>query len=430
MVNMLLIKNGRLLDPASGLDGQYDILIEDDRIKRIAPSISREEAGGEALLLDATGMCIAPGLVDVHVHFRDPGFTEKEDIITGAAAAKAGGFTTVVCMGNTKPVADHADVLHYVAQKGQETGIHVYQAGTITVGLAGKKLTDMSELKKEGAPGFTDDGIPILDEALVIEAMEKAKELEVPLSFHEENPAYISENGINSGIAPKMQLKGSDRQAEIDLVKRDLKLALQTGASINIQHISSKEAVDLVRRAKEECKENPCNIHAEATPHHFSMIEDAVLAKGTLAKMNPPLRTNEDKLAIIQGLKDGTIDLIATDHAPHTIEEKAREFTKAPSGIIGLETALPLGITKLVKEGHLTLLSLLEKMTINPARLYHLDAGYLKEGGPADLVLFDPEESFVVTDFASKASNSPFVGETLFGKIHGTICEGIIVRLA
>lgn len=418
---MLLLKNGLVYNPAEGSCKKLDILIENGRIAQIGEP--GELAGGDRVL-DLMGCQVAPGLVDVHVHFRDPGFTYKEDILTGAQAAARGGFTTVVLMANTRPPVDNTETLGYVLEKGKQTGIHVESCGTITKGLAGKELTDMEKLRLAGAAGFTDDGIPMLEEGLVKQAMEEAVRLDVPLSFHEEDPAYIENNGVNRGKASAHYgIGGSDRQAEISLVERDVKLAAETGAKINIQHISTREGVALVREGK---KKNP-RICAEATPHHFSLTEDAVIAHGTLAKMNPPLREEADRLAIIEGLKDGTIDFIATDHAPHSAEEKAKAITAAPSGIIGLETALALGITNLVRTGKLTLQQLLAKMTCNPARFYGLDAGRIVEGAPADLVVFREDEPFVVGDFASKSDNSPFMGQTLYGKVKYTICGGSIV---
>lgn len=424
---MLLIKNGYIIDPKSGRKGIYDILIEDNKIKKIDSFITsvdltdKEKDNLEIIYVD--NMMIAPGLVDVHVHFRDPGFTYKEDIYTGALAAAKGGFTTVVLMANTKPTVDNEETLQYVIDRGKETDIHVLTCASITKGLQGEKLTDMDSLKNLGAVGFTDDGIPMLNENVVIAAMKKAKELNVPLSFHEENPEFITNNGINHGKASEhYKIEGSPRAAEIDLIYRDLELAKKLDAPINIQHISTKEGVELVRQAKEECS----NIHAEATPHHFSLTEDAVIEHGTLAKMNPPLRTEQDRQAIIEGLKDNTIDIIATDHAPHSAEEKLKPITDAPSGIIGLETSLPLGITNLVKTGYLSYMELIEKMTINPANMYHLDCGYIAEGGPADLVIFN-ENRFTIDEFCSKSDNSPFKGETLTGEIQYTICDGKIV---
>ncbi len=434
---MLLIKNIRLMDPKSGRDEDTDILIDDDRVVLIAKGIGSEITDEEderaaldkdTLLIDGEGFIAAPGLVDVHVHFRDPGLTYKEDVITGAEAAKAGGYTSVICMANTKPVADTAEIVKYVMDKGNDTGIHVYQAGAITLGLKGQELTDMEELMKAGAPGFTDDGIPILDEKIVREAMEKAAVLNVPLSFHEEDPAYIACNGVNHGKASEHYgTEGSDRKAEITLIERDLEIALETKARVNVQHISTKEGVELVRQAvKKEAGDR--RIHAEACPHHFSLTEEAVIEHGTLARVNPPLRTEEDRQAVIAGLMDGTIDLIATDHAPHATEEKAKPMSEAPSGMIGLETALALGITNLVEGAGMSLMDMLEKMTINPAMLYNLDCGYVAEGGPADLVIFDPDEVWTVTDeFKSKSKNSPFVGMELKGRVKAVICGGQIV---
>lgn len=424
---MLLIKNGYILDPKSRREGVYDILIEDNKIKRIDTFITlidlSDEEKENLQIIYADNMMVAPGLVDVHVHFRDPGFTYKEDIYSGAKAAAKGGFTTVVLMANTKPTVDSKDTLEYVISKGKETDIHVLTCASITKGLKGKELTDMDLLKKHGAVGFTDDGIPMLDEELIVTAMKKAKELKVPLSFHEENPALITNNGINHGKASAYyDIEGSPRAAEIDLIYRDLQFAVEIDAPINIQHISSKEGVELVRQAKLDST----NIHAEATPHHFSLTEESVIEFGTLAKMNPPLRTEQDRLAIIQGLKDNTIDIIATDHAPHSADEKAKPITEAPSGIIGLETALPLGITNLVKSSYLSYMELLEKMTINPASMYHLDYGYIAEGGPADLVIFNDNLQTIDT-FCSKSNNSPFKGQSLNGEIQYTICNGKII---
>ena len=427
----MLIKNGRVIDPESGFDGLADLLIENGKIKKIVKRVDGgadntvpERVNGADEVLDASGMIIAPGLVDVHVHFRDPGLTHKEDIETGAAAAKAGGYTTVVCMANTNPAADNPDTIGYIIEKGKKTGIHVLAAAAVSKGLKGRELTDMDALKACGAAGFTDDGIPLMDEKLVKQAMEKARELNLPLSFHEEDPAFIINNGINKGVvSDQLGIGGSPALAEDSLVARDCMIALHTGAAVNIQHISSRNSVKMVALAKQL----GADVWAEVTPHHFTLDETAVLKHGTLAKMNPPLRPAKDREALIEGLKSGAIDIIATDHAPHSREEKEKPLTAAPSGIIGLETALPLAVTNLVKEGHLTYVQLFEKMCLNPARLYRLDSGRIKEGSDADLVIFDDRESFTVGDFVSKSSNSPFTGETLYGRVRFTICGGKVV---
>ncbi len=444
---MLLIKNGRIMDPASGLDGLYDILIDGGKIVKIGfcgslddlakesaimkltesvmlTQLGQDTAGEELTEIDAAGCVVAPGLVDAHVHFRDPGFTEKEDIITGAKAAKAGGFTTVIMMGNTEPHMDNEETIQYALEKGMETGIHVLCCGNITKGMEGKELTDKDKLLKAGAVLFTDDGKPITDEKIMRKACEESARLGVVLSLHEEDPSFITENGINAGdIAKSMGLTGSPRDAEIAMVKRDLAIAAETGANLTIQHISTKEAVDMIREARKTNK----RIHAEATPHHFTLTDKAVEKHGTMAKMNPPLREEADRLAIIEGLADGTIETIATDHAPHTSEEKSREFAKAPSGIIGLETSLGLGIRELVETGHLSLMTLLSRMTVEPSTIYGLTTGRISEGGLADLVIFNPGENKTYDKFESKADNTPFKGETLPGRIKYTICEGNIV---
>ncbi|MBP5262959.1 MAG: dihydroorotase [Lachnospiraceae bacterium] len=437
---MLLIKNGYVIDPKSGFEGKRDLWIEDGKIVRVEESV--DTAGGmsgeggaqggagldgrvaDAQVIDAAGLIVAPGLIDVHVHFREPGFTYKEDIQTGARAAAKGGFTTVVMMANTKPSIDNEETLEEVLEKGRQTGIRVLSCVNVTKGMKGQELAPLAELSAKGAAGFTDDGVPILNEALVREAMELAHKLNKPISFHEEDPKYIENNGINRGKASEFYgIGGSPREAEISLSARDIELAKETGADIDVQHISTKEAVGLVRAARQAGYEN---VHAEATPHHFTLTEEAAIKYGTNAKMNPPLREETDRLAIIRGLQDGTIEMIATDHAPHSAEEKARAITAAPSGIIGLETALSLGITELVDKGYLTMGELLERMSTGPARIYHLDAGYIAEGGPADLVLIDKDAEVIPGNYASKASNTPFTGWRLKGRVKATICDGKI----
>lgn len=438
---MLIIKNGKIIDPIEDAVYPADLYVKDGVIARIVRR--RENSSDESCscgekkngrtdvevesgseVLDAKGMLIAPGLADTHVHFRDPGFTYKEDILSGAQAAKKGGYTQIVLMANTKPCVDQVETLQYVLQKGAQTGIHIHSCANVTMGMTGKELVNMEQLSEAGAVGFTDDGVPILSEEMVTKAMEQAAFYHKPISFHEEDPEYIQNNGVNAGKAAAFYgIGGSKRDAEITMIERDIRLALQTGATVVIQHISTKEGVELVRKGKAA----GADVHAEATPHHFTLTEDAVIAKGTLAKMNPPLREEEDRQAIIEGLQDGTIDLIATDHAPHSKEEKEKPITEAPSGIIGLETALSLGIRELVQKGRLTYPQLIQRMSTAPCALYGLQGGTLEEGKTADLVIFDPEEIWRVQEFASKSANSPFIGEELPGVVHATICGGQMV---
>ena len=416
----MIIKNGLLVDTVKEAVYAADMKIADGKIVEVAENIEAEE---NEEVIDASGKYVAPGLIDGHVHFRDPGLTYKEDIHTGALSAAAGGFTTVICMANTKPVVDNVETLKYVLDTGKNEKINVLQAGAVSVGFKGEEMTNFEELLENGATGLTDDGIPLKDETFVRSAMERAKELDVVLSFHEEDPAFITNNGVNRGKASEFfGIGGSPEEAEISLVKRDCELAKEIGAKINVQHISSGKAVDLVRQAKAA----GAKVYAEATPHHFTLTEEACIKHGTLAKMNPPLRTEEDRLAIIKGLQDGTIDMIATDHAPHSVDEKAKPITEAPSGIIGLETSLSLGITSLVKPGHLSIVELMKKMSLNPAVIYGLDKGTLNVGKDADLVIFDMDQCWTPEIYYSKAVNTPFTGMELTGLVCMTICGGEI----
>ena len=417
----MILKKGHLINPATGTDAVMDIRFDNGIVQEIGtdltPSVNEK-------VLDISGLVVAPGLVDTHIHFRDPGFTYKEDLHTGSLAAAKGGFTSVICMANTKPVVDSVNTLKDILTRAKGKKIHIYQTASVSYGLNGEKMTDFDALAANGACGFTDDGIPLMDAVFCYNAMKKAAELHMPVSLHEEDKSFIANNGINAGkVSEKLGIKGSPAIAEEVMVARDCMLALRTGASVVIQHISSGNSIELVRTALKL----GADIHAEATPHHFTLTEEAVLDHGTLAKMNPPLRTEADRQAIIRGLQDDTIDLIATDHAPHSAEEKAKPLTEAPSGITGLETSLGLGITSLVKPGYLSLMDLLAKMTCNPADLYQLPAGNIQVNAPADFVIFNPEEKWTVSDFASKASNSPFKGCELYGKIHYTICNGEII---
>ncbi|MDR2174630.1 MAG: dihydroorotase [Synergistaceae bacterium] len=418
---MILIKDGRLIDPRSGIDEIRDIVVEGERVRYIG----KFRVGDEyERVIDARSRVVAPGFVDVHVHFREPGQTHKEDIASGSAAAARGGFTTVVCMANTKPAVDNPQVLRQVLDSAARSPIRVRTVAAVSKGLAGREPTDMNEMKNMGAVGFSDDGAPIVDTAFLRRAMSAVREMDVPISLHEEDPALIGRPGINDGeVSAAFGFAGAPGVSESSMVARDCMLALDTGAKVHMQHLSCAESIAAVRLARSL----GANVTAEATPQHFSLTEKAVLEKGTLAKLNPPLRSEDDRYAVIAGLKDGTIDMIATDHAPHSDEEKARPLTEAPSGLTGLETSLALGITNLVRKGHLSLIDLIGKMTLAPARLYGFDSGYLAEGAQADIVIFDDRESWIVADFASKAHNSPFIGRTLLGKVKYTLCRGKVV---
>lgn len=427
---MLYIKGGRVVDPVTKVDRLSDVAIVGNIIAGAGPDLDIEMikarfdiSDADIQVIDAKGLVVAPGLVDSHVHFRDPGFTYKEDIDTGAAAAARGGFTTVICMANTKPVVDNVETLKYIQDKGEKTPIHVIQTSTVTKGMKGQELVDMDEMAEAGAAGFTDDGLPIMDEKVLLQAFEKAAELDLPVSLHEEDPVFVKQPGVNMGrVSELLDYGGASRTAEDIMVARDTVLALHTGATVVIQHISSKNSVEYVRSAKKL----GADIHAEATPHHFTLTEDAVLEYGTYARMNPPVRTEEDRQAIIEGIKDGTIDVIVTDHAPHSKEEKDRPMSEAPSGITGLETSLGLGIRSLVQPGYISLLKLITLMSKNPAEIYRMQPGSITDGAPADIVIFGEDEEWDVDSFASKAENSPFKGWTLPGKVHYTICNGKI----
>ena len=420
----MIIKNGTIMNPATQTIISGDILIEDDKIIKIAKSITPSESEE---VIDASGLVIAPGLIDTHIHFRDPGFTYKEDIHTGSLSAAHGGVTTVICMANTSPTVDNVPVLEDILQRAKAEDIRIYQAASISHSLKGETLTDMKALKEAGACGFTDDGIPLKNAAFCYKAMEEAASLNVPISLHEEDPTFITNNGINHGdVSEKLGVYGSPSIAEESLVARDCMLALRSGADVVIQHISSGRSVELIRMFKAQ----GAKLHAEATPHHFTLTDEALLEHGTLAKMNPPLRSKEDRLAIIEGLKDGTIDLIATDHAPHSAEEKEKPLTEAPSGIIGLETSLSLGITSLVRPGHLTMMELLEKMTIRldfiiclTARLkkvllpilyfsIQMKHGYRQNTHPNHPTVHLPEKNY------TEKSNTPSAAGRLFTRIN------------
>ncbi len=421
-MNKVLIKNGKLINPATNFEGIVDISIQDGLIKEISPSISSDYFEYDDIV-DAKGMIVSPGLIDIHSHFRDPGFTQKEDLVSGAHAAAAGGYTTVILMANTNPKIDSIESLAYIQEKAKDCPINILQEAALTIDFK-DRLVDMDLLHKAGAAGFTNDGVPVMNTKTLRDAMLKAAQLDTVIALHEEDNSLIDNHGINAGpIADKLGLKGAPRVSEDIMVARDCMLALETGACIDIQHISSGNAVDFIRYAKSI----GVKVFAEATPHHFTLTEDDVLEYGVLAKMNPPLRSAEDRERIIAGLIDDTIEIIATDHAPHTADEKNVDFTKAPSGIIGLETALPLAVTELVMKNRLSMIHMLSKFTSNPARYYKLNKGNLQVGKPADVCIFDPNQEYIVDGFKSKSSNSPFLGRSLYGKVKYTIVGGDIV---
>ena len=419
---MLLIKNGRVMDPKSGLDQVCDVLVEDKKIVKIGQNLQAEDAQ----VLDAQGLVVAPGLVDIHVHFREPGQTHKEDIHTGSLAAAAGGFTTVVMMANTNPTISTVETLQEVLESAAKEKIHVKSVATITENFDGQHLTDFKALLAAGAAGFSDDGIPLESSKIVREAMIEAKKNGTFISLHEEDPGLNGILGFNENIAKEhFHICGATGVAEYSMIARDVMIAYDAKAHVHIQHLSKEESVKVVEFAQKL----GAQVTAEVAPQHFSKTEALFLTKGSNAKMNPPLRLESDRLAVIEGLKSGVISVIATDHAPHHADEKnVADITKAPSGMTGLETSLSLGLTYLVQAGHLSLMQLLEKMTVNPAQLYAFDAGFLAEQGPADITIFDPQVDRQVSDhFASKAANSPFVGEQLKGQVKYTICDGQIV---
>lgn len=420
MMNSILIKNGRLINPATSTDMITDILVEDNKIKKISPKIDDYTD----MVIDASNYIVCPGLIDIHVHFRDPGFLHKEDIISGSKSAARGGFTTVLLMANTNPKVDNLKTLKYVQEKAKDACINVLQECALTYDFK-DEIVDMEELYKHGCAGFTNDGVPVMNTKTLKDAMVRAKKLGAIIALHEEDNKLIKTHGINDGIiAKKMGLSGAPRLSEDVMVARDCMLALETGATIDIQHISSKNSVEIIKTVKKMGG----NIIAEVTPHHFTLTEDAILTYSTLAKMNPPLRTEEDRKRIIQGLKEDTIEIIATDHAPHSTEEKNVEFKNAPSGIIGLETALPLSISELYYKEGFELSHIISKFTSNPSKYYKLNKGDISVGKIADICIFDLNGEYTVPNkFESKSSNSPFIGWKLKGAVKYTICNGKIV---
>lgn len=422
---MLFIQNGRILDPYTGMDGVAHILIGDDGVIRDIGRALTAPAG--CPVLDAAGMTVSPGLVDTHVHFRDPGQTDKEDLFTGATAAAAGGYTTVVCMANTVPTCDNIETLRYVQERAaQIKTVNVLQACAVTTGLRGETLVDFEALLAAGAAGFTDDGVNLTNASLCAAAMERAAACGTLLSFHEEDKSLVPSPGVNYGseAAEKFGVPGAKPESEEAMIGRDLALALRTGARVVFQHVSSENAVRLIRAGKQL----GAKIYAEVTPHHLTLTEDDVLRHGTYARMNPPLRTERDRLALIAGLADGTIDMVATDHAPHTTEEKARDFAHAPSGITGLETAFSVCNTALVETGCLSQMGLLNVMSRRPAEVYGLRNKSVTVGHKAELVLLDFAANVEYKEYKSKGINTPFTGMPLKGAVCGTVMGDLVTQ--
>lgn len=418
----MIIKGGRVLDPVSKRDEVLDIKIEDGKIIKIAKDI--EASSDKEEVIDARKKVVVPGLIDVHVHFRDPGQTQKEDLVTGSQAAIAGGFTSVVQMANTSPKIDSKEKIIEHYKKARDLPLKVFTVSALTKNFGDLELVDMEENFKRGAVAFTDDGIPNRNSELILEAMNRAKDLDAIISFHEEDPDLIGQNGINhSEVSEKLGIYGSPNIAETSFIARDVAMAIYTGAKISIQHISTGLGVDLVKFGKEM----GANIYAEVTPHHIALKDSAVLEYGSLAKMNPPLRSEEDRLRIIKGIKEGTIEIIATDHAPHTAEEKSKEITKAPSGIIGLETSFSICYENLVLTEEISLMKLIELMSTNPARIYGLEGGEISQGKIADLAIIDLDSEYKIDKYKSKSSNTPFKDKIFRGEVLYTISEGELV---
>ena len=419
----MLIKNGRVLDPANNIDDSLDIFIEGNIIKKVAKGIKAEAS---AKVIDAKGKIVAPGLIDIHTHLREPGFEYKETIRTGTMAAAAGGFTAICCMPNTNPINDNRAVTEFILSKSAKEGIvNVLPIGAITKGSQGKALAEISDMVNAGCVAISDDGKGVMDAEVMRRGLEYTKAFDIPVIAHCEDANLSSGGVMNEGFASTtLGLRGIPKAAEEVMVVRDIALAELTGARLHIAHVSSAGSVESIRTAKKRGVKVTC----ETCPHYFTLTEDAVIGYNTNAKVNPPLRTKEDVKAIKEGLKDGTIDIIASDHAPHAVHEKEIEFDYASFGMIGLETSLPL-ILNLVREGVLTLKDAIAKATINPARLLKLKKGTLSEGADADITIIDPESEWVVdvNNLKSKSKNTAFAGMKMKGRAVMTIVGGKIV---
>lgn len=418
----LLIKGGRIIDPAHQVDQVGDLFIEQGRVVQIGPDLNIPCDR----VIHAAGLTVSPGLVDMHVHLREPGFEEKETVATGCAAAAHGGVTTLVAMPNTRPATDSPETVRLVMEKAAESGVNVLPAGAVTVGQRGQELTDFAALKNAGVPALTDDGVPIQNLALLRRAMQSARVLGLPLLDHCEDRDMVQNYAVNEGkVSRELGLPGRPAIAEELQVMRDAMLAEETGCHVHICHISTGRSVEIVRQAKARGVPITC----ETCPQYFTLTEEEVLRQGTMARVNPPLRTPDDMQAILAGLRDGTIDAIVTDHAPHCAWEKAKPLPEAPSGMVGLETSLALSLTALYHGGHLSLPAVIRLMSCSPAALLGLGKGRIGPGDDADLVLFDAEQEWVIDRdrFLSKGRNTPFHGRTVRGKVKYTISHGRII---
>jgi dihydroorotase len=419
----ILIKNGRIINPASGIDKKADILISDGKVEKISENI--EESAERTI--DAAGKWVVPGLIDVHVHLREPGFEYKETIATGSYAAAAGGYTTICCMPNTKPVVDSEIMVEYIKLKAQrEAVVNVLPIGAITKGQKGEELAEIGKMAKAGACAISEDGRSVVNSGILKTAMSYSKMFDIPVLSHCEDKDLVAGGCMNYGAQSQiMGLKGISNDSEDVIVARDIILAKSTGARLHICHVSTKGAVDLIRYAKSQGQD----VSAEITPHHFTLDDTAVDSYDANTKMNPPLRSKEDVEAVREALEDGTAEIIATDHAPHSSDEKNCEYEKAAFGIVGLETALPLGITVLVDGGYITENQLIEKMSVNPAKLLGIKKGNISEGFDADITIINPDIQYSIdsSTFLSKGKNTPFNGYKVRGKVEMTIVGGKIV---
>ncbi len=423
----ILLKNGRIIDPANRLDKRASLLVEKGKIKAIFSA--RQKIGPlpkKLLSFDLQGKWVVPGLIDMHVHLREPGEEYKETIESGTRAAAAGGFTAVACMPNTIPVNDCQSVTRLILEKAEFASARVYPVGAISKGSRGESLAEYGEMKKAGAVAVTDDGRPVLDSQLMRRALEYASNHNIMVLSHSEDSSLSRNGAMNEGFtSTSMGLKGIPHIAEEIMVYRDLALADYTGCHLHLAHISTRESINLIRQAKK----NGCPVTAETAPHYFTLTEEAVKGYNTNAKMNPPLRTPKDRTAIIEALRDGTIDAIATDHAPHSVLEKDIEFDQAANGIIGLETAVPLTMA-LFRKGHIDAARVVELLSSNPARILRVNGGSLGIGAAADIAVIDPEFQYILEeqDIRSKSRNSPFIGSQLQGKAVLTLCGGRITH--